>query len=280
MNTITRLVLKWYYKWNRMKERDYKIDDTKIFLPPGHPLDWYQRLHPKYDRFLPLLAASLPSNAVVIDIGANIGDSAIPFLKRSIATICVEPATEFLPYLKKNLERNNLISKATIIEKIVSSKTNGTKLIVKNGTATIQQEGESILSLNSISLNDILSELTHVELIKSDTDGWDHDVLLSGIEQIKLKHPIIFFENTCTPTTKDGYENLYAALEVAGYDHLVVFDNYGNVLEQDGSWDLLRKYNDDILNQKFKNVPYLDILTTTEKHHSFIKKVVAAYAVI
>lgn len=278
MNTITRLVLKWYYRWNRMKEREYTMDDTKIILPPGHPLDWYQRLHPRYDTFLPVLAKTLKPDAVVVDIGANIGDSAIPFLKRDITTVCIEPAEEYLPFLIKNLERNNLLNKALIIDKIVTSQTKATKLIVHDGTATMQSGTTEDINTNTISLDNILSHYAKVDLIKSDTDGWDYDVLLSGIAAINTLKPLLYFENTVSADNLSGYNQLYQSLNDAGYVQLSLFDNLGNLIDSHSSWHTVQDLNHRIMTNKVPGIAYLDILAGTVGHSEIIQQALAHYS--
>ena len=91
----------------RMK-RTYKIGRYFIRLPPRHLLDVYQESFKNYDKKLPVLAALLEgkykSSMTIIDIGANIGDSAIALRNAcNSPIICAEGNPEFLPILKSNL---------------------------------------------------------------------------------------------------------------------------------------------------------------------------------
>jgi hypothetical protein len=52
-----------------------KFEEYSIELTPDHLLPTYQKNHPKYDRFLPVLVAHLEKGCVIVDVGANVGDS-------------------------------------------------------------------------------------------------------------------------------------------------------------------------------------------------------------
>jgi FkbM family methyltransferase len=277
MNRLSQFILKWQYRLMRRKDRAYKIDGMSIILPAGHPLDWYQKLHPKYDQFLPVVAAELSKDAVVLDIGANIGDSAIPFLKRGIETWCVEPAPEFLAYLRDNLQRNNLTDRAKIIERIVTTHLDGAYLNIHDGTAALETDSTSNAMTNAISLDAILEQMDRIDLIKSDTDGWDYDVLLSGLAQIRAKQPLIYFENTVTKENKEGYGQLYTSLKEIDYTHLIIFDNLGNVMQSMTDWTALDQINLEILKGHKSGLPYTDVLVGTDAHVDFMKKVIGKY---
>ena len=58
-------------------KRRYRIGNSYITLDFTHRLPDYQFSHPYYDRFLPHLVSYLPSHSVVIDVGANVGDTLV-----------------------------------------------------------------------------------------------------------------------------------------------------------------------------------------------------------
>lgn len=277
MREIHLFFLKWLYRLKRLSARPYRIEGAEITLPPGHLLDWYQRLHPLYDRFLPFLAGNMNRTSVVLDIGANIGDSAIPFLRHGMVTWCVEPAQEFVGYLRSNLAANNLEDKAPVIECMITQDASNLHLKVERGTAFRSSEGANDKAGNAMTLDELLNRMGSVDLIKSDTDGFDHDVLRSGLTQIARLTPMIFFENTCTPENRKAHEEVYEDLEKIGYQHVCIFDNKGNILAANASWEKLREFNDSILNGKLHGIPYLDVFTATAKHGSFLKDVIERY---
>jgi FkbM family methyltransferase len=277
MNPLQQLILKWAYRWKRRRERTYLIDDVPVVLPAGHLLDWYQCLHPRYDRFLSVLAGEMTPDSVVLDIGANIGDSAVPFLRRGMRTWCVEPAAEFLDYLHRNLKGNDYDRLAVVIDRLITSSTSPLGLKVERGTAFVSspQSGENID--RTMTLNALLEKMGGVDLIKSDTDGFDHDVLNSGQEQIGRFKPLLYFENTVDDQNQAGYEALYQRLDALGYDRIVLFDNRGNVLQDPATWEDLRQINHRIMRGTLPNTPYLDILCGTPKHYELINAALRIY---
>ena len=80
------------------------IDKKKIILPPGHLLSLYESIYPKYDRFLPNVIREIKENEVIIDIGANIGDTLFRLLNINSKPYyyCIEADNFFFEYIKKN----------------------------------------------------------------------------------------------------------------------------------------------------------------------------------
>jgi len=88
------------------KDREYLIGEYYITLPACHKLDFYQREFKNYDKKLPIIAALVSNkyhDAVIVDIGANVGDTAAA-IRTAVSSpiICVEGNSDFLKYLNKN----------------------------------------------------------------------------------------------------------------------------------------------------------------------------------
>ena len=54
---------------------EYKYNDFSILLPADHMLPLYQKVHKKYDKFLPHLVKYIKNYSTIIDVGANCGDT-------------------------------------------------------------------------------------------------------------------------------------------------------------------------------------------------------------
>ena len=70
------------------------------------------------------------------------------------------------------------------------------------------------------------------KLLKTDTEGFDFDILRQSLEFLRQSKPIIFFEydpNLKPSEPEAGLETI-AALIDAGYSTFVYFDNFGNRL--------------------------------------------------
>jgi len=65
---------------NSDKPDKYKIGIYEIEIPTNFTLPDNQKYFKLYDRFLPVLAKNISSDKIIIDVGANIGDTAIAIL--------------------------------------------------------------------------------------------------------------------------------------------------------------------------------------------------------
>lgn len=90
--------------------KQHIIDGFSIKLNDEHMLDVYQSKLPMYDRFVPYLGiiADMFSNggneSIVVDIGANVGDTVAGFIRHTRANvICVEPTDKFYDLCKENI---------------------------------------------------------------------------------------------------------------------------------------------------------------------------------
>ncbi len=103
-----------------------------------------------------------------------------------------------------------------------------------------------------------------VAIIKTDTDGYDYDCILSlGVELERIS-PFLFWENYFSDDKQyDGYMKLYSYLMAVGYDIYYVFDNYGNFMlktDTDGLCSILRyarRSNKGLSRETFS---YIDVL--------------------
>ena len=93
--------------WRRQEQR-HTIGGVEIVLPPEHNLPYYQHRDPTYDAYAIDLLARLAAgdrHVTVIDVGANVGDTAAAVLASDPETsvISVEGDPMFLGYLARNL---------------------------------------------------------------------------------------------------------------------------------------------------------------------------------
>jgi hypothetical protein len=121
---------------------------------------------------------------------------------------------------------------------------------------------ESLDSLVKVSNSDEIS------LIKTDTDGWDHDVILSGQITIKRFKPLIFSEfQLVNPSSIHNYIKAIGMLREVGYDQAFIFKNVG---QYHGSKNLLEL--ESFLSQqagdslRYKEAEYFDILLSDRNH--------------
>lgn len=269
---------------NRFFPTWYAVGNTKIRLPKGHRLPEFQSAFRLYDRFLPILAQCLPANKTVLDIGANVGDTAISMLPNTeIKIFCLEPSDYFFPYLQKNV---GLLSpyesdRITLLKSFVGTNKIKGKLDHNRGTATIDEQ-VTASNENQISLNKLLSNHPESVLVKVDTDGFDYDVLLSGKEELAIKKPLLYWENDLQlESQKRGFFALYKVLEDMGYRFLFIFDNFGNILLTTTDFNSLRSLCDYLMSMVQKKSKrtfyYFDALAATDKTLQIAENALKAY---
>ncbi|MEB3355558.1 MAG: FkbM family methyltransferase [Synechococcales bacterium] len=219
--------------------KEYEIGSYKIMLPDDHQLDHYQSVYPRYDiclGYISQFAALKYQNLTVIDVGANVGDSAALIQKyQSIPTLCIEGNPEFLEYLEHNAEViGNIQIEDCFIGKDGES-VDLSKVWMQGGTASIVNavNSDGFFYVNMKSLETILEghpSFRNFKLIKSDTDGFDFSIIKQSKEILQVNKPIIYFEYSTLFHLSAYTESLEAitVLIECGYTKFLVYDNFGN----------------------------------------------------
>lgn len=256
--------------------------DYKIVVPKRHPLRAILFKHKNYDRFLPLLTRVLGDDDIIVDVGANIGDTLIRICSENSKPkiICFEPIQRYYDYLSKNIKLNPQIDEKRIsLHKIaLSDKKEMISMQVISGTASRIDSGND--KIEAVTLDDMLST-SKISIIKIDTDGFDWKVLKGANEIILSQNPILFFEvQIANRTVLDQYFIEIRKMLEAGY-RIFVFDNYGNFIFTVSDDILLRECLSFPLNStRESKVYYYDILAVHKacKHLYEAENLIASYA--
>ena len=278
-------MLKFLNSKKNQKINEYLIGDYKISIPPNYALPGFQENFKLYDRFLPILVKHFKSNGCIIDIGANIGDTAIAMVQNcSNQIVCIEPSEIFYPYLESNLSMLSMEHRKKIqtIKKFIGSgNISGVLQHSEVGTASIKiSERES--SIKYFKLDDIIKEHENIQLIKVDTDGFDFDVIQSAENILNKSQPILFWENEIFEEFQlIGFQNLYEKLENFGYEYIYIFDNYGNIIVEKTEYKTLIDLNNYLFSMRnngcTRTFYYTDILAGTQKNHQIIEEAIRYY---
>jgi len=213
--------------------RKYHFKNFSIFLPLNHRLPKYQKDCPKYDKLLPIVSKYINQNEMIIDIGANVGDTLAGMVDENPNPIylCIEPEDEYYSYLLKNIDiiKKKIPNlKVHLLKQFVGKQITNISLDKKGGTAKANLIDGNI---KSKTLDDILNDFENIEkvkLLKTDTDGFDYDVLESSLKTIEKHKPILFFECQYElEYQKTNYKNIIKKLQSLGYFHWTLFDNFG-----------------------------------------------------
>jgi FkbM family methyltransferase len=182
--------------FHRRRTKQYRIGNYDIALPLDHVLPSVQSDYPLYDRFLPVLCRYLDSDGWIIDVGANVGDTAV-----AIAQVCnnpilaIEGDETFAKFLNQNV---TLLAEGRVRTVIALVGTDAVRggLLRTHSTASRDphRNGPSSTPLDDILRTSDIGRNV-VTLLKVDTDGYDGDVIVSGLDTIKASEPILFWEN-------------------------------------------------------------------------------------
>ncbi|MBF0561737.1 MAG: FkbM family methyltransferase [Alphaproteobacteria bacterium] len=209
----------------------------KLIAPLSHNLPIYQALFPHYDTALPRLCrlvAERRRGCVIVDIGANIGDTAASLVSvPGVSVVSIEGDERYFQLLSANTRnwKNVLAIRAFVAQH--SGVVEG-QLHRVAGTAGLRSDGQTA-SIHGENLEDILDRVdVHdaIDIIKIDTDGYDINIIRGALDMIARKKPVIFFEydqDLFLPHTADG-AHIFADMLLIWYRMAVVYQNTGEYL--------------------------------------------------
>jgi len=151
---------------------------------------------------------------IVVDVGANIGDSAIYFaLKGAKKVIALEPFPENYKLAKKNIELNNLTDKIILLHAGCASKSGKIKINPKStGPCSILSEDVNGLEIPLLSLEDIVKDYKiNSGILKMDCEGCEVDVILNSSKNTFQKFSQLFIEYHY------GYKDIIKKLNEVGF---------------------------------------------------------------
>lgn len=164
---------------------------------------------------LKFLDQFIPHNAVILDIGANIGNHTLYWLshKTSSFVYAFEPIAETFNLLKSNIELNEFDARVSLFE-VGLSNVVGSGAIVKfdsgnRGATVIGHEDTGDLKLVTL---DSLSIEQKIDFVKIDVEGFEANVLKGGNKLLKRDKPPIFIE-----VFPNEYDRVSRILEVLEY---------------------------------------------------------------
>ena len=230
----------FYFKYGLLKsiriffkiDQKIKIGSRIMVLPPEHPLSMWTSLYKDYDNFLPKLVKEMSSNESIIDIGANVGDTLFRFIDTNSKPnyFSIEADQYFFKYLKKNkgLLEKDIQDRVTLINELVGNNLKGHLTQKSNLGSKFLVESPDGLETKSLDKIIIDGNIQNIKLIKVDVDGYDYNVLLSAMNEIKKNKPSLFFEYMSLNKTE--YIELIKKLYEIGYSEWTIINNYGSAI--------------------------------------------------
>jgi FkbM family methyltransferase len=238
---------------------NYEVDlaegiDLSLFL-----FGSFQR-HISHNSLIKLLP-----DAVVLDVGANFGIMTTIFAQACPdgKVYAFEPTHYAIARLKRNLELNpDLAARVEVINSFVSKgeATAASNIAFSSWRVDGQRTGKehpvhlgtphAAAGVQTISLDRFCTErrLQRVDLIKIDTDGHEHEVLLGARETIRRHRPLVLFEVGEYLMVENGIDfsfhcDYFSELNYNLFDskkgRLVDLNNYCRYVPARGTTDLL-----------------------------------------
>ena len=216
----------------------YRIGKFTLFLPFSHDLPLVARAHPRYNTNLARIARYVNekyADLTIIDIGANIGDSAAFIRNETVAPIlCLEGNRLFFDILQTNITSLPNVSTECIY---VGAETGVIHAGIEthSGTSRLTLDGTRETPVSIKALNDIVKRWPRFQqskLIKIDTDGLDIPIIRGSIGFLAASKPVLFFEYDpafFAPLSQDGL-SIFKNLHQIGYTFALVYDNLGDLM--------------------------------------------------
>lgn len=189
-------------------QRQYTIDGFHLDMGEGHMLSVYQKQFPMYDRFVPFLGKVADAKAdaegvaqpVILDVGANVGDTVAGFIRHTRArTVCVEPTEKFISLLRKNVGNMpaEYQKRIDIVQAYVGQNAGEHYVSSVSGGTAHKELVSDIGEAPTLTVTDVLARqeipASGCVLIKTDTDGYDSECLLSagGGTRARIPHTLL-----------------------------------------------------------------------------------------
>jgi FkbM family methyltransferase len=210
-----------------------EVQGVRMTLPWSHRLPDYARTSPEYGQNLVEIARLLatPGRATtVLDVGANVGDSALQILAATDARVlCIEADSYYLDFLETNVGDD---PRAVIEASLLTAGPEGVMSPVRAGGTTRFEPGVSAATAPPLSIAELRTrhpEFDRLRLVKSDTDGYDVVLVPAIAATWADSTPVLFFEYDHGLSRVAGNDPLqvWPELSALGYETVAVWDNGG-----------------------------------------------------
>lgn len=207
-------------------------------LPWSHRLPDYAAGDSPYGQNLVelarLLGESTDGPLVVVDVGANVGDSTLQVLDAIDARfVCVEADDYYLDFLRINVgDRDDCEIEPALLVPDATASAN-VSVVREGGTARFVEDGSDALpAVSPAELRQRHPWLADLRLAKSDTDGYDVALVPALAREFSDRRPVLFFEYDLRLSRVAGNDPLavWPALAELGYAHVAVWGHGGDAL--------------------------------------------------
>lgn len=228
---------KYYLKMNKNALVRYSLNGHSIVLPLRHDLPIIKNTFEYYDSAIgriPKLLIQKYSDFQAIDVGANIGDTAIVIKSEvDIPVLCIEGDEYYFKLLIDNTKSfKNIYCEKCFVGKSTESNMQS---VSYRGSARLIKSSDQSKQFEFKSLSQIIKSypgFDKIKFIKIDTDGFDCKIIRSNFDFIEGHKPVIYFEYDpyfLNLNDDDGL-SVFNSLKIAGYNKLMIYDNTGRFI--------------------------------------------------
>jgi FkbM family methyltransferase len=219
------------------QDQKYVIEGIEVALPPEHRLPYFQAVYPRYDRyFLPMLRAlGAHRPTLLIDVGANVGDTAIAAVRASeeIRVVAVEGNPYFVGYLRRNVAA--FTDRIRVVDRFVGPLDDSVSYAHNGSTGGFVRDDEpasgsqDTASTSWVDVATLVGEPADLRIWKSDTDGFDIPIAVRNWDAINKSCGVLWLEYDPAMNQSDPADitRLGDLLGDSGR-MLWIFDNVGN----------------------------------------------------
>ncbi|KAA6457982.1 FkbM family methyltransferase [Acidobacteria bacterium AB60] len=277
---------------NEQRERDFRrhpvvtmqCGEYTLEIPSNHLLREWSASQPFRDRCVGITAKFMVEkyrDATVIDIGANIGDTAaiIASYAKPRKLIAVEASDFFFRFLERNVGKlpGDVVCRRALVSDRAESISGS--LAHWGGTASFKS-GSGDESVPSVPLRDLVDDRT--VFVKTDTDGFDFKICLGAIDWIAEARPAVLLEDQLSgEQDRELADTLFKRLNEVGYRNFAVWDDQGFMLLATSSLEILadlHRYLAKIAQHKgHKSIYNYDVLCLHERDQDVFEKVCQYY---
>lgn len=212
-----------------------KIGKYDLLINKEHTLDYNIRQYPLYNKNLPRLTSFMlqqTGGCTVVDVGANVGDTVL-FIKNEadVPVVCFEGDPYYFKLLQQNVAQ---FSNVTCCCNYLAAKDSTLQADIdfSKGTSSINESSKGAV-INLIKFDTFYNNnknlLDTVIVFKTDTDGYDLNILRGAWNFLKEKKPVLFIEYDrvyLSQQQEEGIDTLKKLADI-GYDSILFYDNYG-----------------------------------------------------
>ena len=217
----------------------------RLIGPRDHQLASFRAIHPLYDRRLPALARIVSDHAPdesFVDIGANIGDTiALARLAGArMPAIAIEASLTYCKFLWANSRRSPaMFAKTSLVWGYAGASGTAGQVALGAGTGSSADSKSTgtIESAPAVQLAALMKG-AKVSLVKTDTDGFDQDILAAELEFFRAREPILWFETQTMSTADEAKWRSLLGSMAAQWPKMILFDNFGFAIAAGHSSDL------------------------------------------